>query len=155
MTGFRNYRTASGMALSQSLARYGERVFDAVGQELYREGTEIQTASLPLVPVDTGALRNSSYVSEPERQGDHVIVEVGFGGVATKTNPKTGEPTSTYALIVHEDLEAHHHVGQALYLTTAADERTQGMSDRIASGVDNRLKGAGGSGDDQMPGMPE
>lgn len=143
MTGFRNYRTASGMALSQSLARYGERVFDAVGQELYREGTEIQTASLPLVPVDTGALRSSSYVSEPERQADHIIVEVGFGGVATKVNPKTGEPTSTYALIVHEDLEAHHHVGQAKFLTAAAEERMDGMSQRISDGVDKRLSGGG------------
>jgi hypothetical protein len=137
------YKTASGRALSASALQYGERVFAAVGKALYAEGTEIQAQSLPLVPVDTGTLHNSSYVTEPDRQGDHVIVEVGFGGPATKINPKSGEPSGAYALYVHENLEAHHTVGQAKYLTTPFDAAIPEMSDRIAATVKQEMSGGG------------
>lgn len=147
----RKYRSASGRTITQSLNQYGEKAYMALGAELYREGTEIQTASLPLVPVDTGALHNSSYVTEPKRDGDHITVEVGFGGVATQINPKTGEPTTAYALAVHENLQAHHEVGQAKYLEAPFDAARSGMSDRIIAGMKRRISGAGG-GQDQAEG---
>ena len=148
MAGARTYRSASGRSIEESLEGRGEKAFFSLGKQLYVEGQEIIKESLPLVPVDTGALRGSSYCDEPKREGTHVTVELGYGGVASKINPKSGEPSGVYALIVHENLEAHHEVGQAKYLQVPFDDRTKGMGDRIAEGMKADMRGAG-------PGAPE
>lgn len=135
----RSYRTQSGKTITQTAGGHGDKTLVAIGAEIYREGTDIQRTSIPLVPVDTGALHNSSYVTEPVIANDHVSVEVGYGGVATQINPKTGEPTTSYALKVHEDLQVHHKVGQAKYLEQPFDEAKAGMSTRVIAGVKRRV----------------
>lgn len=150
MAGPRNYRSASGKSIGETLSTYGERSFAAIEKQVYREETEIMTASFPLVPVDTGALRGSGYAAEPVRDENHILGEFGYGGVATKINPKTLEPTSTYALAVHENLDAHHEVGQAKYLEAPTDAAMQGMTGRIVAGVRSAMAGSGSGS--QAPG---
>lgn len=61
-----------------------------------------------LCPVRWGALRASGHVQAASTRGGVVTVTVGFGG-----------PAAPYAVIVHENLRAHHHVGQAKFLEQA------------------------------------
>lgn len=141
---FKTYRTASGRTITQALRQYGEeKVAKALGRQLYREGTGIEQASVPLVPVDTGALRSSHYTAPPVRFGDVIRVTIGYGGPAAKINPKTGESTDGYALHVHEDLEAFHKVGTAKYLELPFNQAAHGMSGRIAAAMRSDLAGGG------------
>lgn len=87
---------------------------------LYQEGTQLMSQSVPLVPVDTGSLRASSFTSQPTISGDKISVKCGYGGTATKINPKTGEASTDYAVKVHEDLDVHHNTGQAKFLEVPA-----------------------------------
>lgn len=61
----------------------------------------LQRQSQMLVPVDTGALRNSAYTRHVGR-GFDITVWVGY--------------TVEYAVYVHERLDVHHPIGQAKFL---------------------------------------
>lgn len=136
----------------------GQKVTDGLAPALYKEGEELRTDSLPLVPVDTGALRGTAFVSLIEGENE-VSVVVGYGGPAgagvavsseSKVSTKTGKTIVTrkdssgkklasydvgYAVFVHENLEAHHEVGQAKYLEQPYNERKPGMQSRIATRI--------------------
>lgn len=64
-------------------------------------GLYFQRESQKLVPVDTGALRNSAF-TRAEGSGFDTEISVGY--------------TVNYAIYVHENLTAFHHVGQAKFL---------------------------------------
>lgn len=132
------YKTASGRGVAELLLNLGEHAAADLGAELYAEGGGIISMSQGLVPVDTGALRSSGYTAEPERVGDLVRVELGFGGPAAKINPKTGQSTEGYGLRVHEDLDAFHKVGESLFLQQPFMWAQQGMAERIAEGLRKR-----------------
>jgi len=138
----KTYRSASGKAVSESLAQYGEKGFAYLSAGLYAEGQKVLAASLPLVPVDTGTLRASGYVTEPMRAADLVTVEIGYGGPAAKINPKSGASSDSYAIFVHENLEAHHPVGQAKYLEQPLNEALAGMPDRLGAFMRGRGESA-------------
>jgi hypothetical protein len=71
------------------------------------------------IPVDTGRLRATHYVTPPEETGSgHVAVEVGLG--------------TDYAVFVHEDTSAHHPSGEAKFLENALAARTPGFAERLA-----------------------
>lgn len=147
MVSLGTYKTKSGRKVGELVALYTEaRVVPALKTEMYQEASGILAASMPLVPVDTGALRASGYVSEPLREGNRITVTVGYGGVASKINPKTGESTAGYALYVHENLEAFHKVGTAKYLELPFNAATRDMSTRIVRNIRNRLMGGASLG---------
>lgn len=124
------YRTASGKGVRELLWQLGDHAADDLGAELFMEAGGIISQGQGLTPVKTGALRGSGYVAEPERVGDTVRVEMGFGG-----------PAAPYALIVHEDLNAFHKVGEALFMAQPFRWAITGMSQRIADGLRRRLFG--------------
>ena len=136
---FKSYTTASGRSISRILEDYGEAAAEELGRQLYLEAQGILAESEPLVPVDTGALRGSGYVEEPVREGYTISVYFGYGGPAAKINPKTGESTDSYALRVHENLEAFHPVGTAKFLEMPFDQATVGIGARIASNMRSQL----------------
>jgi hypothetical protein len=158
MTGLRSYRTATGKDVADTAAAFGDRALPAIGRQIYRELHGVLGESQPLVPVDTGTLRASGYVGEPAYERDsHVSVEIGFGGPAAKINPVTGQSADSYAIFVHENLEAHHTVGQAKFLEIPLNAALDGMSGRIAAGMKADLGGAGAlaapsGGSDEMEG---
>lgn len=93
----------------------------AVYQEALIEEKEVKRRT----PVDKGVLRASIHVEGPERDGRMIRVYIVAGG-----------PAEEYALIVHEDLEAFHKVGEAKYIERPLMESAPYMAGRIAKRVD-------------------
>ncbi len=93
----------------------------ALYQEAQIELTEIKKRT----PVDTGALRASERIEGPTREGRRIWVTVLAGG-----------PSAPYAFTVHEDLEAFHRTGQALYISSVLNESAPFMAERIAKRID-------------------
>lgn len=97
---------------------------------LYKEAEGIMTLSKQAyVPVLTGALRNSGFVASPRIKTNKASVDLGFGG-----------PAAPYAVFVHENLHAFHHVGQAKYLEIPLLGARRGMPKRLARDVRQALK---------------
>jgi hypothetical protein len=95
---------------------------------LYQLGEEVMADARPRTPVEFGHLRQSGHVELPAWSGSEVSVTVGFGG-----------PAAPYAIYVHENLEAHHEVGQAKYLEEACLTvlgRPKKFADRLVDRVD-------------------
>ena len=81
-------------------------------------------------PVDNGILRDSGHV----KTLDDFTLQLGFGGPAGSGNLDrvTNKKDVGYALVVHEDLEALHTVGQAKYLESTLLESIPYMAERVA-----------------------
>lgn len=77
--------------LRRAIRRAGKRGLDAVARGLFLEGEAIMADSKPLVPVDEAILRASGFVRPPDRSGQSIVVELGYGGAA-----------KDYAVFVHE-----------------------------------------------------
>jgi hypothetical protein len=88
---------------------------------LYQEALVEQKESMKRTPVDTGALRDSHQTSLPRRKGQNLEVTIKVGG-----------PAAGYAVIVHEDMEAKHEVGEAKFLERTIQESAPHMLARIA-----------------------
>src|SRR4051812_28276540 len=78
------------------------------------------------VPVDTGELRDSGFTVPAYFEGDQVRGGVGYG--------------ADHAMVVHEDLEAHHRVGQAKYLESVINESAPYFSERVAESMHEDMK---------------
>ena len=139
----KSYTTRSGKGVLELLTKYGARAKAALGKQLYLEGEGIITQAKQLAPVDTGTLRSSGYVAPPVSTPDKVSVELGFGGPTAKRNPKSGALVDSYAIYVHEDLEAHHTVGMAKFLEIPFNHAKAGMTKRIAAGMKTDLRNGG------------
>lgn len=117
-------------SLARKLALAGRNGPEAVVTTLYQQAERILTVSkMDYVPVDTGALRASGFVEPPIVQGPRVSVDLGFGG-----------PAAPYAVLVHENLTAHHPVGQAKYLEIPFLAATRGMGAVIARRVSDAIR---------------
>ena len=88
---------------------------------LYQEALVEQKKSMKRTPVDTGALRDSHQTSLPRRKGQNLEVTIKVGG-----------PAAGYAVIVHEDMEAKHEVGEAKFLENTIKESAPSLLARIA-----------------------
>lgn len=107
------------------LTAFARQFPDHAAQALRIE-TEIEaTECKRRTPVDTGALRASIHVEGPDREYRTLRTSIVAGGVA-----------APYAIIVHEDLEAFHKVGQAKYIESVILESRPYMADRIAKRID-------------------
>jgi hypothetical protein len=100
-----------------------------MAEAIYAEATAIEAASVKLVPVDTGHLRQSHFTTRPIMGASGPECTIGYG--------------TDYALPVHERLEAFHPVGQAKYLETPFKWALSGMAERLAARVKQWV--AGGS----------
>lgn len=132
MDPLKTFRLESGKTFSQLGAEQSKVALESLGGALYREAQGIIAASTGLVPVDTGALKSSAYTAEPVYEGSRVTVDMGYGGPAAQINPKTGESTDGYALMVHENLDAFHPTGSAKFLELPFNQATEGMGARVA-----------------------
>lgn len=98
---------------------------------IYQEATQLMSDSQAFVPVDTGTLRSTAFTDQPSTTGSKISVKAGYGGPATKINPKTGEASTDYAVKVHEDLQAHHDVGEAKFLEKPARKLSQKFDENV------------------------
>lgn len=119
-----------------NLKAYQERLIKQANIFIKQEAELIMTDSKEQCPVDTGALRSSGYVDgDVTVTGSNVSIKLGYGGVATQVNSKTGEPTTSYALQVHENLESHHPVGKAKFLEDPFNAHQKDLSARFAESL--------------------
>lgn len=119
-------------------SRQLNRIEQGVAAGLYRTGVRILNRSQELVPVDTGTLKGSGRVLQPEVEGDRVTVTVGYG-YGPQMNPATGESPSGYALIVHEI-----HPTKSKYLEQAAGEELREIAPTVAASITRARKLPGG-----------
>lgn len=111
--------------LRAALRRAASRGPDLLDRALYEEATLIFNESQRLVPVRDGILQGSGVVEGPRNNE----VLIGYGGAA-----------ASYALRVHEDLEARHAPGRtAKYLERPFNEAQTGLQARLAQRVLDRL----------------
>lgn len=107
----------------QSLIReYPTEVGRAAKEELKIEKKESQRRT----PYKTGALHDSHEIIEPEVRAGKVFTGLTAGN----------EVTESYDVIVHEDLEMFHPVGQAKFLESTWLEAAPHLADRIARRVE-------------------
>ncbi len=123
------------------LGSYTDRVILGLESALFIEGEETITDAKMLTPVDEGILINSGFVQLPERNGDNVFVDIGFGGPAGTGNHggETNSKDVGYAIIQHEDLTFFHPVGQAKFLEVPLNKRRTGYSERMAKRIRAKL----------------
>lgn len=98
-----------------------------IERALIAEGNDVLQAAKELTPVDTGALKDSGMITEMRGMGSHeTSVGIQFGGF---------EPSSNYAIFVHEDPGPHLPVGEYKFLEKAVNRATDGMLQRIGSRI--------------------
>jgi hypothetical protein len=114
--------------LKKALKQQGPRAEQSLARALFTEGERIMTEAKRLTPVDTGALRASGHVQKPVIRRGRIEVTLGFGG-----------PSAPYAVIVHENLNVRHQVGQAKFLEKPLNEAARGLAERIAAEVRRQL----------------
>jgi hypothetical protein len=109
-------------AMIGKIRDYARTFPDRAGAALRKE-TEIEaTEARKRTPVDTGNLRGTVHAEGPERKGRTISCDV-----------VAGSSSEDYAFIVHEDMDAHHRVGQAKYIESTINESAPHMLERVAS----------------------
>jgi hypothetical protein len=96
----------------------GEGAARALEAEAELEMTEAKRRT----PVKTGNLKGSGLVHPAQRSGDVWSVVMSFGNAAV-----------TYALKVHEDVNAFHRSGQAKFLESVLLESVPYLAQRVAA----------------------
>ena len=121
--------------IAKVLRRLGLEAPKAVAAGLYQEAEATMTDAKVLTPVDTGNLRASGHVALPVIDGPVVSIVMGFGGPAGSGNHagQTNPEDVGYAVWVHENVKAHHPVGQHHFLQTAIQQRSGGVAGRLAT----------------------
>jgi hypothetical protein len=107
--------------LAAKLLALAGKLPQAEGAALYQEALVESKESQRRTPVEFGVLRASHEVQPPVFSGLDVSVEIQVGGDAKE-----------YALIVHENLEVDHPVGQAKFLESTLFESAPFMAERVA-----------------------
>jgi hypothetical protein len=98
---------------------------DEVARALFIE-TEIETTEVKRrTPVDKGTLRGTVHTVGPFRQFRKIYTLIAAGG-----------PSAPYAIYVHENLEAHHTVGQAKFIESVVLESRAYIAQRVAKRID-------------------
>jgi len=80
-------------------------------EALRNAGGEIIRVAIPKTPIATGELRARSFNEGPLQEGDKHVQVVGF-----EKHAGNWDKDNAYAVSVHENLEAHHNVGEAKFL---------------------------------------
>lgn len=117
-------------AVFKALDSLGPEVMEAASVAAAEEADFIFPITQGQVPVNTGALRDTGRVEEPENETGELTVAIAYG-----------DETVDYALAVHEDLEAIHPHGKAKYVEDPVrGELSYGRSaERMAKTIRARL----------------
>ena len=98
---------------------------DRVGKALYAEMGIEEVEVKKRTPFESGDLRDTIHRIGPRKEGETISVLIVAGG-----------PDAPYAIVVHEDLEAIHRVGQAKYLESVILESRAYIGSRVARRLD-------------------
>ena len=115
--------------LRRKLSNAANRCPSELARALYQETNIELTEVKRRTPVDTNALRSSEFVMGPVFQKNEITTAIVAGG-----------PSAEYAIYVHEDLDAHHDVGEAKYIERPLFESAPHFPARVARRIElNRL----------------
>lgn len=121
----------------------GSRVF------LSEIAENIMAESKAEVPVDTGTLKSSAYITAPMTAPDgSIVVKMGYGGLNDKLNPKPDKYTgklkmaSEYALAEHE-IKYHHSIGKWKFLEDPLRRQTRQFASLLAVKIKALLQRGG------------
>jgi hypothetical protein len=109
----------------KAIQRQGKKGAKAIGVGLKKGGLFLQRESQQLCPVEFGVLRNTAFTRS---EGTEMNPEVRVGY------------TAGYALYVHENLKAHHPVGQAKFLEQPARQKQTEIKDVIVTTAKAEMK---------------
>jgi hypothetical protein len=125
------------------MRKLGTVARDVAAASLYRTGEKIMTRSKEeFVPVDFGTLRSSGHVVPGDSNSKDVEVILGFGGPAGVGNQgSTNKKRVGYAVVVHENPNARHTVGQWKYLETPVKEAISELVKDLSDDIDEAFKG--------------
>lgn len=117
-----SFEITGDKALEKQLRNMTANKLHAAGASLYQSAEMVMTKSKEeFVPVKTGALRSTGMVQLPEIDSKSVSVTLSYGG-----------PSVDYAIIVHEDMTAHHPHGQAKYLETPLKASLEQIANKLS-----------------------
>ena len=111
------------------LRRTKEQIKKNVASDSFEIVDIIDKHTRPLVPLETGRLRQSVMRPNMLVEKDFLSQEIEYSA----RNPRTG---FDYALIQHENFEYRHRVGQAMYLTDGMAESENDVIRLIEKDVD-------------------
>lgn len=112
-------------AIQQRLAQLLAETTPAVREGLYRAGHDIMGESVRLVPIDTGLLRSTAHVAQPEQQGMTIAVQLSYGG----------HGIADYAVPVHFRTDVNHPIGQPFYLQQPLYAAVATIAQQLATSV--------------------
>jgi hypothetical protein len=98
----------------------------ALGAALYQEGLAIDAEAVKQMPVDTGRMRATHYVTPPQDDGEGPVVEDGIG--------------VEYGVFVHERMDVNHPVGNAKFYENPINAAREGYAERIKERTEKNLK---------------
>ena len=110
---------------------------------LYSEGQKILAASKALVPVDTGELLASAYITPPVLWPSGASVELGYAhdsAVSVHFNPRSGKTMGKGPGPRFENYRSWAGVGQWMYLQEPAAVLSQTSEQRMAEEISQRLR---------------
>lgn len=143
--GIRLEVTIAGVdRIKAMLKKHQAAAVQALKKQLYLEAEGIMTQSKELVPVLTGALKDSGTVRLPREENGVIIQELGFGGVLLEqlsARRRSGSAFTPYAVFVHENTVVFHKVGMAKFLEIPFRQAERGLVDRVAAGMRRALEG--------------
>ena len=110
---------------------------------LYSEGQRILAASKALVPVDTGALLASAYITPPVLWSSGASVELGYAhdsAVSVHFNPRSGKTGGVGPGPRWENYRTWAGTGQWMFLQEPASVMSQTSEKRMAEEMSQRLR---------------
>ena len=102
---------------------------DEIKQAMIVEETGTLELARSRTPVEAGDLKKSGRLGDYTISGYESSLPIIFGEGLTSRNP------DGYAIYVHENLQAHHPVGQAKFLESAVLDRILDKSKRMAANI--------------------
>ncbi|HUW56556.1 MAG TPA: hypothetical protein VMZ92_07965 [Planctomycetota bacterium] len=96
-----------------------------IGRALFQETAVESKECQKVTPVKFGVLRGTIHPEGPFVDGKRIHTAVVAGG-----------PAAPYALVVHEDLEAFHTVGEAKYIERPLKASARHIGSRVAKRID-------------------
>lgn len=119
--------------LLEKLVKGGRAAVEGAGRFLYAHAVEVFNISQYLVPVDTGALRSSGYVTQPYVIGNNVGVLIVYG-----------QASAPYALWVHERLDLFHEPPtQAKFLEQPLVDSVEDFQRGFRQVIEKAIEGSG------------
>ena len=115
----------------------------AIAGALHREAKRMMSASQDLVPIVSGQLHGSAYVTSPRIDGPVISVELGYNArhaIVTHENPRAGKTGGVSPKGKYYPEGTYSRTGQWKFLDTPVYQMAGTMKQRIGADVYTQLR---------------